>query len=170
MTEDAHPSSCKRWRRCRWSRCPACWAVVVGGCWVCSGVWGRAAVAEASLTGRETGTEERRCPGWWRRVEGCPAGSACLEARAPRCAGPRCTGCVPEGWSVSGALEVDGWVRGSGAGCWSDAWVWRTAVRWERWVKSGSGWTGVWERGWETGMSQRMTCGSLSYRAGWGEG
>lgn len=84
------------------------------GCWVCSVVWGQAAVEEGIQSDREKGTEELLRPGLRWMAEGCLEESGCLGVRGRRSAGLLLAfpgmRAVLEGWPVLEVQGVDGWV------------------------------------------------------------
>lgn len=76
------------------------------GHWVCSGVWGQAAVGGANLTGMEI--QVMLHPGRYWMVEACLEVWGCQEARDRLSAGPRWAGPVMRAGLE--ALVVDDWV------------------------------------------------------------
>lgn len=76
------------------------------GYWVCSEVWGQAAVGAANLTGKEM--QALQHPGRYWMVEACLEVWGCREVRGQLSAGPRWTDQVMR--AVLEALVVDDWV------------------------------------------------------------
>lgn len=76
------------------------------GYWVCSGVWGQAAVGGANLTGKEMQAVQH--PGRYWMVEACLEVWGFQEVRDQLSAGPRCTDPVMR--AVLEALVADDWV------------------------------------------------------------